>query len=378
MILYDKKGNFLGMSQKELSSLGFQDLDEFKSYHTDIADMFVNRPGYISNFKNFSWIDYALHSGAPNKNILIKNKNGNEMEAILHISEVFLVDTLNNESGIYNIEIDFNSDVNKINANPIFSSEPESDDTVDTSEIENETDTSYSTVDEDNTEKSEEPENNDFIAEDFDTSSYENINNKESSLDYTTDTDIPIAEYEPNIKLKIDFDSDDFESDEDTNTNKIQVDLEDEFDNAINIKDDPALDEELKTYTEPEPISNNQIEEEMNFEPIISIKQEPEEIDITQIAEDTGVGLEDLAQFINEFIDESKSAINLIKSSQETQNLEFIKNKLVMLKGIVAPLKIYSIVNTLDLVISSIGHDDFNNKLDIFATQVKNLEENLF
>jgi len=55
LILYDKNSNFLGMGKSELSMLGFEDMEEFKSNFNDFADLFVNQPGYISKFKNFSW-----------------------------------------------------------------------------------------------------------------------------------------------------------------------------------------------------------------------------------------------------------------------------------------------------------------------------------
>ncbi len=105
MVLYDKKSNFLGIGQNELFILGYEDMVEFKSYHNDFADLFVNHPGYISKFKNFSWIDYALHSGVSNKNVLLKHKNGTEIEATLDIMEIFLLDEINESSILYNIEI---------------------------------------------------------------------------------------------------------------------------------------------------------------------------------------------------------------------------------------------------------------------------------
>lgn len=90
MILYNKSGVFLGMGNSELSLLGFEDMDEFRNYHNDIADLFVNKPGYIFKFHNFSWIEYALHSGTPNKRVLLKTKNGKEIDISLSIHEIFL------------------------------------------------------------------------------------------------------------------------------------------------------------------------------------------------------------------------------------------------------------------------------------------------
>lgn len=58
MILYDKECHLLGISKSILDFLGYEDIEEFKTYTNDVADLFQNRPGYIHRFKNFSWINY--------------------------------------------------------------------------------------------------------------------------------------------------------------------------------------------------------------------------------------------------------------------------------------------------------------------------------
>ena len=78
------------MGSSELSLLGFEDMDEFRSYHDDVADLFINRSGYVFKFHNFSWIEYVLHSGTPTKQVLLKAKSGKIIEASLNINEIFL------------------------------------------------------------------------------------------------------------------------------------------------------------------------------------------------------------------------------------------------------------------------------------------------
>lgn len=90
MILYDKSGQFIGMTHTELNLLGYDDMEAFCNEHTDIADLFVNKAGYIFKFKNFSWIDYLLYSGAPHKHAIIRTKNGKEVEVLLAAREFFL------------------------------------------------------------------------------------------------------------------------------------------------------------------------------------------------------------------------------------------------------------------------------------------------
>jgi len=105
LILYDKSGLFLGMGNQELYLLGYEDMEEFRNYHSDFADLFVNKPGFIFKFKNFCWIDYAQHSGTPNKRVLIRTKNGKELESSLTINEVFLQKEMNGTSIFYSVEL---------------------------------------------------------------------------------------------------------------------------------------------------------------------------------------------------------------------------------------------------------------------------------
>lgn len=105
MILYDKSGLFLGMGNQELYLLGYEDMEEFRNYHNDFADLFVNKPGFIFKFKNFSWIDYAQHSGTPNKRVLIRTKNGKEVETSLNINEIYLQKEMNGSALFFSVEL---------------------------------------------------------------------------------------------------------------------------------------------------------------------------------------------------------------------------------------------------------------------------------
>jgi len=105
LILYDRNGLFLGMGNQELYLLGYEDIEEFRNYHNDFADLFVNKPGFIFKFTNFSWIEYALHSGTPNKHVLIRTKNGKEVESSLNITEIFLSKEINGSSLFFNVEL---------------------------------------------------------------------------------------------------------------------------------------------------------------------------------------------------------------------------------------------------------------------------------
>jgi hypothetical protein len=105
MILYDQNFNFIGMSAETLTFLGYEDLDEFTSMHTDFADLFVKKEGFIHKFENFSWIHYILYSGAANKKAYVKQKNGAEVTVDITIKEVFLTDKYEGLSRVYSVKL---------------------------------------------------------------------------------------------------------------------------------------------------------------------------------------------------------------------------------------------------------------------------------
>lgn len=92
MLLYTQNGHFLGMGAQELSLLGYEDMEDFRTYHCDVADLFIQKSGFISKFETFLWIDYARHSGASNRRVLLHTKQGKCIELSLHVDEIFLKD----------------------------------------------------------------------------------------------------------------------------------------------------------------------------------------------------------------------------------------------------------------------------------------------
>ncbi len=100
-----------------LNFLGFEDLEEFKAIYKDVADLFVEKRGYIYKFKNFSWIEYALHSGTPNKKVLITLKNSQVIESELKIKEIYLINPIGESDKFYMVEF----------INSFFNNQPKTD-----------------------------------------------------------------------------------------------------------------------------------------------------------------------------------------------------------------------------------------------------------
>lgn len=90
MILYSADKKFMGMDHDDLQQLGYKTLPEFIKDYQDFADTFIDRPGYIYNYEDFSWIDYILNSNDSDfKAMVYSNSNGFACD--LEISPYYLV-----------------------------------------------------------------------------------------------------------------------------------------------------------------------------------------------------------------------------------------------------------------------------------------------
>ncbi len=105
MILYDQNYNFIGVSNETVSFLGYESIQDFMAQHNDFSELLVQKEGYIYNFQNFSWLDYILYSGAPNKEAIVKLKSGEEVEIKITVKEVFLTRELEGVTKFYGVRL---------------------------------------------------------------------------------------------------------------------------------------------------------------------------------------------------------------------------------------------------------------------------------
>ena len=357
------------MGQSELSILGYEDMEEFKSYFDDFADLFVDHPGYISKFKNFSWIDYALHSGAPNKNVLLKHKNGTDIETALKISEIFLAQQINDESAAYCIELGINVSSSDLGVKHTIKLPDEDTTTQEKIKI-TETDTDKHHIEEntqmhnfdkilvddykENTEETKDihtkmPDDEINIKQDEEDNIY---NNKEIYTEESPAVHFGETEDEHPAKLKVFFDDDD----DYTPENKLEISpiSEDEYTQTSDITDITSKD-------------NEEIQEMPN-----------ESIDLTQIAEDTGMDLGDIAEFMEGFTKEAEGYLEKLNNIENIENIDFIKDETIKLKGVASNLKITNITNTLNSILQNTEEKKINDLLKLLKKQIKNLEEQLF
>ena len=338
MILYDKSGLFLGMGTQELSLLGYEDMEEFRNYHNDIADLFINKPGYIFKFKNFSWIDYTLHSGTPNRRVLIKTKNGREVDSALHIYEIFLTQDLYGAKSCFGVEFVSNAHFGKTEA-PLLHSTPN--------------EPTFEPL-----EDSRPKEPTSFIMEDapvFTSPTREEeipALETEHTIESTFEPQSSVKAEEPfrnvgDIKLK--FDSD-ILSEPSLVIKPSFVESEDIFPSSS-----PLFKEDAALETYPEDAHEDLLNDSLLFikepfatpfeatkanEPDVKIETPKALFDFSLSAETLGLDISTLAEIITEYADELDSKMSLITKALESGNTSYVKEEIDKLKRVALHLHI--------------------------------------
>jgi len=88
LLLYNQRKEFVGIDGDDLAGLGFDNIGELQNESHDFADLFVKKPGFIHNFKNFSWIDFILHSETGESKAVIHAK-GKNYSCTLHVAPFY-------------------------------------------------------------------------------------------------------------------------------------------------------------------------------------------------------------------------------------------------------------------------------------------------
>ena len=389
MILYSKSGEFLGIGREELSFLGYEDLEEFKNVNDDVADLFVNRPGYIFKFKNFSWIDYALHSGAPKKSVILKLKTGNEVETAIKIKELFLNNPQGNEDIHYCIEF-----TNAISQNSAINPEPSYTKQSLSSFVPFEEKIS----EEKKTNEEEEPKIeinslvHDFEEDKEEKTSYvfEDNEVEKNEAQFKLKTDDNILFEEENNAQSIEINNFDQDYTEETSQNKEEIKPEDEekfikqesyiveqttttsnFDNETSIKTLKINDLE-QDYTEESSTNKEKtnIIAPSTLENNVNIKEEDEikttEFDILKCVEEVGLDIGLISELITEYIEKLDRTIPKIKSSIKENDDKSLKNDIYKLKGISDNLCITHLSDKLVDILSAKTLEDKNKEVENF------------
>lgn len=379
MILYDKSGLFLGMGNQELYLLGYEDMEEFRNYHNDFADLFVNKPGFIFKFKNFSWIDYAQHSGTPNKRVLIRTKNGKEVETSLNINEIYLQKEMNGSALFFSVELTnapFKHDL-PISINKPQGLEPNLEE-LDAPMIPYE-----KSFEEDAPATLTSP-----ISFETSLSSPETAADEDYTPSFTTPLPTPIlplqddfndfkvappsiTEGEETFDFKLKFDHsilDDSNINAEPEEENLPAPLEYESIDQIKIKD---LDFVAPLESYPEDNVEDLLED-----PILQVEElkahsneisaiHDEEFDLSECAEELGLDISTLAQIIEEYVNSLDLNMPLLEEAINANNRSRAKEEISQLKSVALHLQILSLFHHFEHLETSL---EFDTKEEILHT----------
>jgi hypothetical protein len=88
VLIYNSRKEFVDATIDTLRRVGYNSISELQEDAVDFADLFENKPGFVHNFKNFSWIDFILHSEHDNTKARIRC-NGKIYESSFKIDTHF-------------------------------------------------------------------------------------------------------------------------------------------------------------------------------------------------------------------------------------------------------------------------------------------------
>jgi len=367
MILYSKSGNFLGIGKDELSFLGYEDLEEFKSINSDVADLFVNKPGYIFKFKNFSWIDYALHSGAPKKSVIIKLKTGNEVEVALKIKELFLYSPQENDDIYYAVEF-----LNNLTQDNTTQNEANFIQTIPTTPIKTSQDIQNPTLEIKKTEEKE------YIPKEI---SFEEDFAKDKDDDLSVHFDEDMQKEDPSLKIKM---VDNILQTEEipSTTEEMKKDSSENFINDYKIDNEiPKLKIDIEKDFVYEEKEENKIIEPQTIEKIdfrnditaieeIDFKsntnesgEESIDFDLLQCIEELGLDIALVGELITEYMKKIDETIPTIKTSIEQNSKNTMKDSIYELKGVSDNLHMHQISDKLEKIL--IANDQNSQKEEL-------------
>lgn len=89
MLFYNHKHEFIGIDDEGLKLLNYASLEDLLGVCQDAADLFAKEPGYIHNFKSFSWINFLLHADSDARSAIVHG-NGRTFSCTLEVHNFFM------------------------------------------------------------------------------------------------------------------------------------------------------------------------------------------------------------------------------------------------------------------------------------------------
>lgn len=103
MLIYNHNKQLIGIDEETLHHLGYATFAGFLEVHKDVADLFVKKPGYVHNFKNFPWIDFVIHSDSDDAKAILKSER-KHFSCQIVITKIFLTDAPDQEGYLVHLK----------------------------------------------------------------------------------------------------------------------------------------------------------------------------------------------------------------------------------------------------------------------------------
>jgi len=92
MLIYDRAGKLVACTNDDaLKPLGYESVKKFFSLHNDISEIFIQKAGYIASYDNLPWVLFLFHNILPQNKVLVQC-GSNECEFLVKTTQLFSQD----------------------------------------------------------------------------------------------------------------------------------------------------------------------------------------------------------------------------------------------------------------------------------------------
>ncbi len=357
MLIYDHNKQFIGIDDEDLKQLGFATAATLFEHCSDFADLFVKRPGYIHNFKNFAWIDFVLHAEAEDSKAIIHTPKQN-FSCTLAIKPFHLAEAVGQSAyAIYLQSLKALSDEQNAQIAHDISAHP----------------TPMKSVEPITPPSDSAPDAPDLILPDFESMPAQELSEPDP-FDVPIEPSLQEESETPPEALKLDvgdiYSNDDIapklaEEPTDFQEKPIEVD-EPKTPEATatpkrsNLPDIPMLGDKLST-ADHQYIENLQVDKEYRYDPQVA-------------ADELGLPVDLIEEFIGDFIQQAHDFHDPLFDASNANDMDNIKTLSHKLKGVAANLRIEDAFEVLSIVNTSHDIDEISANLKYFYHLLAKLE----
>ena len=322
MLIYNAKKEFIGVDEKDLTTLGFSNLAALHNEVGDFADLFVKTPGFIHNFKHVHWIDFIACADSSEESKVIINVNNKNFRAKVTIDKIFLTDNASKNGYIVHL--------NNLRELTQHESENVSADVVARPIIHDIPSPEVTTV----------------VEDVLDTPEFEPAAVAKSEVTHDP--------YETPLEVNFDDVDDHFDNEEVVTPAPAEVEIQDQSADMLDVGDLTLdVDEELAAEEPLETVIEDSYESSYHYDPQVA-------------SNELGLPLDLIEEFIQDFIEQAKEFKDGLYTALQNGELDQVKILSHKLKGVAANLRIEDAFEALATINTSDDVNIIEKNLNIF------------